>query len=446
GRSGSAGDRGCISPGFPPSPSAAPPCRPPHSITTALYTSIRSRTDTERVRASLPRPRRQDRLLQLVLSLITPYLRLASDGKTPVLADFRRGLEQAVKTAAGAAYRAMVRSPRQITIREAAWAVMPDAYAKASDDGRLPANARQIMYAARPYILRLTGADKLDSAYFTQTLLSDFVAAHPQLCADWDVVFDARGHFTEPHTGRTVPLGTIDVRSYLGMRPWLGPAAEITIDKRFPTAGSAYRYRNILFVEKEGFDPLLRAARIVERFDLATMSTKGRSVTASRLLLDRLAPQIDSVFVLHDFDIAGFSIFGTLAEDGRRYVYDDAVPLVDLGLRLADMEALNLQSEPVTVKDFEARAETRKRHGATRDEIAFLRARRVELNAMTSRQLIEFLEQKLAAHGVAKVVPDAATILLAADLEERLRHLLEKEPHLSWDEALAEIIGAGGCA
>ena len=29
------------------------------------------------------------------------------------------------------------------------------------------------------------------------------------------------------------------------------------------------------------------------------------------MLLDRLAPQIDSVFVLHDFDVSGFSIFGT---------------------------------------------------------------------------------------------------------------------------------------
>ncbi|MGH7053003.1 MAG: hypothetical protein ACREFA_04185, partial [Stellaceae bacterium] len=45
----SAGDRGCISPGFPPSPSAAPPCRPPHSITTALSTPTSPRTDTEQL-------------------------------------------------------------------------------------------------------------------------------------------------------------------------------------------------------------------------------------------------------------------------------------------------------------------------------------------------------------------------------------------------------------
>ena len=38
----------------------------------------------------------------------------------------------------------------EITIKKAAWKVMRLAYLKASDNGRLPANMRQIMYAARP--------------------------------------------------------------------------------------------------------------------------------------------------------------------------------------------------------------------------------------------------------------------------------------------------------
>jgi DNA topoisomerase VI subunit A len=70
------------------------------------------------------------------------------------------------------------------------------------------------------------------------------------------------------------------------------------------------------------------------------MSTKGMSVTASRMLLDRLAPQLEKVFVLHDFDVAGFSIFGTLANDGRRYNYNNKVPLFDIGLRLRDVVAM----------------------------------------------------------------------------------------------------------
>ena len=73
---------------------------------------------------------------------------------------------------------ALARRPR-VTIKDAAWQVMGAAYRHASANGTLPANARQIMYAARPDILRLTSRDQLDDDYFTQTLLPDYMAEHP---------------------------------------------------------------------------------------------------------------------------------------------------------------------------------------------------------------------------------------------------------------------------
>jgi hypothetical protein len=410
----------------------------------------------------------------IALSLIAPYIRLASDGKTPVLDDFSAPIGEAVRKAAGAAYRAMARPPREISIKDSAWWVMERAYLAASDGGQLPATARQIMYAARPAILEMTGRDKLDDAYFTQTLLPDYMNSHPEADRDWDVVFDARGHFTEPHTERTVPLGTIDVRKYLGERPCLGPAVELVTHESYPTSGPHNRYRNVLFVEKEGFDPLLKAAGIAERFDVAIMSTKGMSTTAARLLLDRLAPEIDRVFVLHDLDVAGFSIFGTLASSGRRYTYQNEVPLIDIGLRLTDALAMDLQAERVTVSDWSPRANTLRRHGATEQEIAFLRRERVELNAMTSREFIEFIEAKFAEYGVAKVLPDAAVMeaharrlieqrlahdalaeireqladeaanhVLPDDLGPAVRAHLDAYPSLAWDDALAEVIDQG---
>ena len=106
----------------------------------------------------------------------------------------------------------------RVTIKEVAYECMKGAYMKASAGGTLPAHARQIMYAARPMILakahdRHGETPKLESVYFTQTLLANYMSEHG--CADWDVVFDARGHFTEPHTRKTVPLGTLEVRKYL---------------------------------------------------------------------------------------------------------------------------------------------------------------------------------------------------------------------------------------
>jgi len=130
--------------------------------------------------------------------------------------------------------------------------------------------------------------------------------------------------------------------------------------------------------------------------------------------------------VLHDFDVAGFSIFGTLGIDGRRYQFKNEVPIYDIGLRLDDVKAMVLPGEIVTTSgDWGARQLTLEEHGATMAEIGFLRSHRVELNAMTSDQFIAFLERKLTEHGVAKVVPQTGT------LEARARRVLEQKLALS---------------
>ena len=66
---------------------------------------------------------------------------------------------------------------RTVTIRDAAWQIMEKAYLKASANGTLPAHARQIMYAARPYI-QPTADRALGSRfdqYFTQQLLPEYI-------------------------------------------------------------------------------------------------------------------------------------------------------------------------------------------------------------------------------------------------------------------------------
>jgi hypothetical protein len=232
------------------------------------------------------------------------------------------------------------RRARQVSIREAAYAVMERAYMKASGDNTLPANARQIMYAARPLVLELTrGKCWTKSSYFTQTLLRDFVNDNPELTASWDVVFDARGRLTEPHTGRRIELGTIAVREYVAAwRPGVDEGLPaLNVPRDCPTVGPANRYRFALFVEKEGFGPLLDRARIASRFDVAIMSTKGMTVAASRRLVDRLSQQGVTVLVLRDFDKSGFSIVNTLHTNSPCYTLESPPNVIDLGLRLGDV-------------------------------------------------------------------------------------------------------------
>jgi hypothetical protein len=181
-----------------------------------------------------------------------------------------------------------------------------------------------------------------------------------------------RGHFAEPHTGRRVGLGTISVREYLGERQ--GAEAPATIDpgSMADTVGPENRFDSVLFLEKEGFNSLIAHAQICERFDLGLTSSKGMSNTALRMMLDGLIERgMRKVFVLHDFDASGFSIFGTLGTDSRRYTFKNKIEVIDLGLRLSDAREMDLQDE-YSPKYWDSRVETLKRHGATYEKISFL--------------------------------------------------------------------------
>jgi hypothetical protein len=138
---------------------------------------------------------------------------------------------------------------RPISLKEAAYQIMPQAYMAASAGGTLPANPRQIMYAARPQTLKISGKDNLDSQYFCQTLLPDFIREYRIDCAGWDIVWDDRGHFAEPHTGRRLGLGTLAVRNYVASYAspafveagYAGPAIR--------TRGPEGRYCALLYLE-----------------------------------------------------------------------------------------------------------------------------------------------------------------------------------------------------
>jgi hypothetical protein len=373
---------------------------------------------------------------------------------------------------------AMVSQDRPTKIKHAAYAVMAEAYLKASADATLPANPRQIMYAARPAILKATAKDQLDDKYFTQTLLPDFMTDNPELTAGWDIAWDDRGHFSEPHTDVSIGLGTLAVREYLDdvAEPSIGDVG--IAPPKVETRGPSGRFGGLLFIEKEGFLQILEAARIAERYDLALVSSKGMSVTACRSLVEELCGRRGlPLFTLHDFDLSGFSIQQTLVTSNRRYTFANKIRHIDLGLRLADIRGLD--SEPVSLsQDKGALARRLRINGATQAEIDFLLAggeklgQRVELNAMTSDQFVAFVERKLIGHGVAKVVPDeellgetytafrrgalatsalraelarlnAAPVDVPVDLASRVKAYLVDNPAATWDSAVNAIIDEG---
>jgi hypothetical protein len=210
------------------------------------------------------------------------------------------------------------------------------------------------------------------------------------------------------------------------------------------------------------------------------MSTKGVSNTASRRMVEELGAGYDiPLLVLRDFDKAGFTIVGTFRRDTRRYTFTRPFAVIDLGLRLEDVTAWELQAEDV---QYGASDPTRnlRDNGATTAEVKFLckgqdwhgyHGQRVELNAFTSPDLIAWVEGKLHEHGVRKVIPGTAVLaaayrgavakrlaqqrvqaLLAAARDEaeqvrvparlarKIRRLLQERPEASWTTAVAALV------
>jgi hypothetical protein len=157
------------------------------------------------------------------------------------------------------------------TQREVVFEKMEEAYLKASANGTLPANCRQIYYAIRPKVQAMADKEQLNYTYF-QTLLAQYVNEHDP---NWDIVYDDRGHFIEPHTGRIIGLGTLNVRGYLS-RLHEAKLAEAALEPAsIKTYGPDGCYRGILFIEKEGFMPLFNAVNLAERYDIGIMSTRA---------------------------------------------------------------------------------------------------------------------------------------------------------------------------
>jgi hypothetical protein len=385
-------------------------------------------------------------------------------GLTKNLANFTKQRKAEEKHVSAGRWRmSRMTEVRGMFLTEAANEVMEECYIKASANNTLPATARQIFYVARPLIEQRT--DKpLSYAYFSQTLLPNYINEHS---ADWDVVYDDRGHFLEPHTKRVIGLGTLNVRGYLSRVENLELEEADFDPASVETYGPDGSFGAVLYVEKEGFLPLFKRVKLAKRYDIAIMSSKGMSVTAARQLVDDLCTDVP-LLVLHDFDSAGIIIADTLQNDTRRYRFSGSPNVIDLGLHYGDIGGLPSEPNNSNISD-----DRLAQAGLGPSAINFLRSQRVELNAMTSRQLIDFVENKLEQHGVEKVIPDGETLartykLFAAshrlseafdevkeelkeendeaaitvpkDLEEKVAAKLKEKRDITWHRAVELIV------
>jgi hypothetical protein len=281
--------------------------------------------------------------------------------------------------------------PPRWSQKEMVFSVLPQAMRNAGSSF----SARDLYYAVRPLYQHHIGYERkeLKYSYFSQTLLTQYQEEHGEISGLWR---DPRGNFHEPHSGKSISLGTREVAAY-----------------EFPK----YQFDKILYVEKEGEIPKLKAARLAEKYDMAIVGGKGYPTEAVRDLFSHAEGGDYQLFVFHDADIDGYNIARVLGEETRRMPYHN-LNVVDIGLTVEDALEMGLPAERFNRKadmpwEIAMRLnETEKAHFRHLKQ-------RFELNAiLPDMRRIEYIERKLQENGVrSKLIPPDDAL---KDLREKM--------------------------
>lgn len=340
----------------------------------------------------------------VTINLTTPWCPVTNDGKEPDLSAFAIEIAAAVEQAAKRARGAIPRQPSAVasgtTHKDIILRNLDAAVSKASGEGQYRFNQRQLFYVVRPIVIAATGKEPSWENFCK--IVTDYEAENEDIPGMYR---DPRGTLYHPHLREDISLGTLAVEDY--RRP-------------------AWTFGQILYLEKEGFFEALKAARWPERHDCALVTSKGFTTRAVRDLLDLLGAGEEPirVFCVHDADAFGTMIFQTMQHETRARGAR-RVEVINLGLDPWEAIDMGLEPEQVEVGD---RSKAVADYVQARQDgprwVNWLQGRRVELNEMTTPQLIAWLDGKMQAHGVGKVIPPAAVI--ADEAEQRLAEHVEQ--------------------
>jgi hypothetical protein len=408
----------------------------------------------------------------VTINITAPMFPMTSDGETPDCRPFRVALIEAVGKAAKQAGRDIAAqmsadqkradthrqrqeredaeaqriADREERQRRLAWLAKQKAEWKATPKIRhvviklLPGaveieaasgymfNTRRLVYRIHDEVMRRTHRE-LTQNYFDR-LLTEIEAEqgdlHPLL------IREARGNYSIPHLpDDAIPLGTQSVRSFR-RPPWT--------------------FNKIIAIEKEDLRLMLRQARWDLRHDAFLTSAKGFNTRAARDVIDKIAETIEPVrvFSVHDGDWAGTLIQhtlqnATLARGARK------IEIIDVGVQPWEGIALGLSIEKVPVEfnkdgtskrravgDYVRARTDRAPNGETWEE--WLQRSRVELNAFTSAELIDWLDRKMAEHDAGKLIPPDN--LLEDQFSERVRERAHQSVMAAIDRCLKVQIAA----
>jgi hypothetical protein len=344
----------------------------------------------------------------LHLNIFTPFMMTTSDGKEPLLGWYAAQLKEVIAKAVKRARQSQPREVVKTSVKQTVFLNMQNQIVIVSDNRRYRFQWRQVFYRVRPFVEKLLGR-KLGWGYFSQTLIRQYEERFGEEKLGYR---DARGTFYNPRTGQSFPLGTLQVENY---------------------KHDNWGFSKVLYIEKEGFDEVLKADGWPQRNDCALMTSKGQPTRAARDLIDKIASSGEPIAFLcaHDCDPSGTIVFqslqeATLARPERN------VRIYDFGLNVSEAKALAAQGL-IEIEDIVTDETTAKKKKAcaryvSDDDRAWFEYHRAELNAFRTPDLIRWLDEKMAAFG-AKLIPPENVLAASMNIsiEEQLRAAITTE-------------------
>jgi hypothetical protein len=328
------------------------------------------------------------------INVTTPFCPITSDGKAPDLEPFSGRIIDAIATATRKAQRAAP-DERKVSQKDIVFENMEAVVAEVGGNGEDDFNPRQILYRIRKLVKDQIN-ETLTTANFNK-IMTQYENENGEI---EDMYREPRGSLSHPHSGNIIPLGTRTVENY--ERP-------------------VWEFNNILFIEKEGFSDAARRRGWDKRHDCMIMSSTGFGTRAAKDLVCKIAAHDEPVTVVlaHDADAAGTLIYQTFVEEtaarGAR-----KIRVINLGLEPWEAIAMGLdpeEFEPGETKSGEERRRPVANYVRERDEEypneapdggsweEWVQGNRVELNAFTTPELMEWLDRKMTEHGAVKLIP-----------------------------------------
>ncbi len=293
---------------------------------------------------------------------------------------------------------------------------LPAAWNEASNNNEYFTSQRNLFYKVRPkiqeeYSYETWGGENKDYNYF-KTILAQYEIKNSRI---EKLVRESSAFLQVPHTPDKIDLATDAVNDYHVPRD---------------------TFNKLLYIEKRGLVKLLIQNNFHNKYDLALVGGMGKASFGVKDLLKKVYAANITIFTLHDCDIDGYEIAQTTKQESANYK-DYNILAIDMGLSVSDVKELDLEVEKQSrTKDIPNIV----KETASAEELEWLRgeeeygkrftANRVELDALTPKQLIEFIEKKLGEHGVKeKVLPSDKVIDRKVNefKEDKVREIIDEQ-------------------